>query len=383
VEYEAVAEIEPSDYFAPRVRLIDAPDHPGLCANAVKRIGDYLKQLAQHQFKGLWKAKQAAEAEDTPPNVRAIAYRLYENGGVLHRDETLKLSPEDKAALKALGVAGHRYAWFLPDMMSPKLRPLLQAFGTAEGQRQHSRKGQLLLDDYGAVAMKTLSQIDRIMNGARYQKGAVYAKASEFEALGLSEKQRDKLMQALGLVKVEPITVTEEVAVAAPVAEAPAKKKRRRRKGKAAPEAISDNALAAEMTEAAPVDAPENADATAPETPLEAPVKTPVEAVVEATAEIVAPAAPVTETREVQLIGWRQKSHEPREPRQRQSRETATSEKPARKGRPKPQTPSSSRGGKRPDQPRGERPQHKEPAVNPFSPFADLRQRLAEKVGQD
>ena len=34
--------------------------------------------------------------------MRAIAFRLYENGGVLHRDETLKLSPEDKAALNTI-----------------------------------------------------------------------------------------------------------------------------------------------------------------------------------------------------------------------------------------------------------------------------------------
>jgi ATP-dependent RNA helicase SUPV3L1/SUV3 len=391
---EAVAEIEPSDYFSPRVRLIDAPDHPGLCANAVKRISDYLKQLAQHQFKGLWKAKQAAEAEGTLPNVRAIAFRLYENGGLLHRDETLKLSPEDKAALKALGVAGHRYAWFLPDMLSPKLRPLLQAFGKPEsdkaGQRQHSRKGQLLLDDYGPVAMKTLSQIDKIMNTARYQKGAVYAKASEFDVLGLSEKQRDKLMQALGLVKVEPITVTEEVVIAAPVAtETPAKKKRRRRKGKAVETAVetaadesievaatkTPDAASAETPDDTPVETPGAVEASAPETPGEAVAETPAEAV-----EAV---APLTETREVQLLGWRQKNHEPREPRHRPQRETVSNEKSARKGKPKPH----GKGGKRPEQPRGDshsgRPQRKEPAVNPFSPFADLRQRLAEKVGQE
>jgi ATP-dependent RNA helicase SUPV3L1/SUV3 len=382
--HEAVAEIEPSDYFAPRVRLIDAPDHPGLCANAVKRISDYLKQVAQHQFKGLWKVKQAAEAEGTPPNVRAIAFRLYENGGLLHRDETLKLSPEDKAALKALGVAGHRYAWFLPDMLSPKLRPLLQAFGKTEGQRQHSRKGQLLLDDYGAVAMKTLSQIDKIMNTARYQKGAVYMKPAEFDGMGLSEKQRDKLMQALGLIKVEPITVTEEVVVATPAAtETPAKKKRRRRKGKATPETPAGDVAAVETDAAASLDAPETTDAAAPETPVETAAETQVKATVEtapeAPDEAAEPAAPVTETREVQLIGWRQKNHEPREARQRPPREAVTGEKPARKGRPKPH----GKPGKRPDPPRGERPQRKEPAVNPFSPFADLRQRLAEKVGQD
>jgi ATP-dependent RNA helicase SUPV3L1/SUV3 len=231
----------------------------------------------------------------------------------------------------------------------------------------------LLLDDYGAVAMKTLSQIDKIMNTARYQKGAVYAKASEFEALGLGEKQRDKLMTALGLVKVEPITVMEEVAVAAAEPEAPAKKKRRR-KGRTAPAGEAPQvAVEAETVEAAPEIAPEIAPESAPDA-----------AATETPAEPAPPEPPVVEMRETQLIGWRQKNHEPREPRRRPQTE-ATGEKPARKGKPQGRP---DRGGKRFDAPRNDRPQRKEPAVNPFSPFADLRARLnskveAEKVGQD
>ncbi|MDI7773909.1 helicase-related protein [Asticcacaulis sp. EMRT-3] len=402
--HEPVAEIEPGDYFTPRLRLIDGPDHPALTEHAIKRIGDYVRQTAQHQFKSLWKVKQAADAEGTAANVRAIAFRLYENGGVLHRDETLKLSPEDKAALKALGVAGHRYAWFLPDMLSPKLRPLLQAFGKleggpAEGQRQASQKGQLLLDNYGPVSMKTLSQLDRIMNGGRFQKGAIYVKPSDFAALGLSETQRDKLLQALGLVKVEPITVGEPVPVVAPAEDAPeamAGKRRRRRGRKAA--AVAE---ASPVTEAASETAGDVSEAVveptigeaAPDVP-EAPqagVET-VEAV--AAAEPPAPlaeapeiTAPVTETREVELIGWRQKSLEPRPARPARHRRSAEDkprqERKAEAGR-GPRT--GGKGGKpegKASAKPGEPKRSNEPYINPFSPFADLRARLDSKVGQD
>jgi len=360
---EAVARIEPSDWFAPRLRLIDAPDHPVLAERAVKRLTDYVRQAAQSGLKSLYKMKQVADDESATANVRAIAFRLYENGGLLHRDESLKLTPEDKAALKALGIAGHRYAWFLPELQSPKIRPLLQAFGPGEGQRRHSQRGQLLIGEYGAVAMKTLSQLDKIMSHGLWRKGATYVKADAFSALSLDEKQRDKLMLALGLVKVEPITVTETVVVT-PQAEATApegKKRRKRRKGKIAE--------VPETTEA--VDTPEAVTETTAEPA--------VEALHDAPEVIVETAETVSETHEVQLLGWRQKSFEPRPPRERSQKPRAErkSETAAHKGKPQGQS-----KGQRPERPYRDQPR-KEPAVNPYSPFADLRARLAEKVGQD
>ena len=379
---EPVARIEPSDWFTPRLKLIDAPDHPVLAERALKRLTDYVRQSAQSGLKSLYKMKQVADDESVSANVRAIAFRLYENGGVMVRDEALKLTAEDKAALKALGIAGHRYAWFLPDIQSPKLRPLMQAFGKGENpadhpQRKHSLRGQLLLDDYGAVALKTLSQLDKIMNHGQWQKGATYVREDAFAVLVLGDKQRDKLMQALGLVKVEPMTITETIAVAPMAGEAApeGKKRRRRRKGKASgPEAI------AETVEAVVETAPESGAVT------EAVAEPVTEMAVEAPAEILAEAPePLTETREVQLLGWRQKSFEPRPPREKPQRSRPerkapkdsgerTEGKAARKGKPQ--------GGHRPDHPNKHQPR-KEPAVNPYSPFADLRARLAEKVGQD
>jgi ATP-dependent RNA helicase SUPV3L1/SUV3 len=389
---EPVAVIEPSDWFAPRLKLIDAPDQPVLAERAVKRLTDYVRQSAQSGLKSLYKMKQAADDESATAAVRAIAFRLYENGGVLQRDETLKLTPEDKTALKALGIAGHRYAWFLPDIQSQKLRPLLQAFGAGDHpQRKHSLRGQLLLEDYGPVALKTLSQLDKIMSHGLWQKGATYVKATAFAPLSLDEQQRDKLMTALGLVKVEAITTTEAVPVTIAPDALPAndKKRRKRRKGKAATSEIAQDtsAVAAEETPA-----PELSDLPDP-TSVEGEAA-PVEAGPEAI-EVVPVDTPASamETREVQLLGWRQKSFEPRPKRVRperrkpaseagdQSARTDRTDKPRgdRKRHGKPDGQRDQTRGHRDREPKPADSRSREPYINPYSPFAILREKLAEK----
>ncbi len=346
-----VAKIEPGDYFAPQIKLLTEIDHPALIARATKRLTDYVRTISQAQLKGLWKAKQAAEAEGTPPQVRAIAYQLYENGGILRRDDSVKLSPEDKQALKALGVAGHRYAWFLPDILNPKTRHFMQGFGTPEGQRALSLKGMLGLgESHPPVSTHTLSQLDKIMGNGVYQKGAVYVRDADFASLRLDEAARDKLMLALGLVKVPAIMVRVPVKpVAAPVAEEP------------------------------------DVYAWVDATPVEPPVET-AEAFVEE-----------------ERIGWRQRRPEGERPHRERPRhnkphhgEKGEPGSNAHRGdrkprhdraqdRPKPEgaegeKPRHNRHekGKKPH-PKGERPAprpEKEPYINPYSPFAILREKL-------
>ena len=369
----AVAQIEPGDIFNPRIKLLDGPDHPALTARAIKRIADYVRQISQTQLKSLYKVKEAAEVENTPSAVRAIAFQLYENVGVLYRDETLKLTPEDKLALKTLGVAGHRYAWFLPDLQTPKLRYVLQAFGKSEGQRAASLRGQLSLPDYGPVPLKTLSLLDKIMGAGLWQKGATYVKPEAFAALGLSEKQRDKLLLALGLVKVEPLTVIETVVVDDNLPAAKTKRRRRRGKGKsAALEATATVGTLAEsdLSEAAIAELSQATETVVETTPRPLP---------EALAETPAPAT--TTTREVQWLGWRQKSFEPRPPRFKPNKPEAHGEttdgnhshsrRDGRAVKKDGQTP-----GKKPDRtPNRDRVQRPaEPYINPYSPFAILRQ---------
>ncbi len=387
---EAVARIEASDPFAPRLKLLDSADNPAMRARAEKRLSDFVRQSSLSVLKSLAKVKAASEAEATAAPVRAIAFQLFENGGVARRDDTVKLSPEDKAALKALGVAGHRYLWFLPDLQNGKARHYLRAFGVGEGQRALSAQGLVAIGDHPPVSLKTLSQLDKIMGAGLYQKGAVYVKLDAFAALGLDEKARDKLLQALGYVKVPNITVPVQVAKPAAKVEA-----------EPAPvgetEGVAEEVVTEPQVEAieAPADvkvAVEPAAEAEPETLVE----TPAEAVA---------AEPVMEER----MGWRQRRpdgerpqrqrHRPRpqpvegeaattedKPRHNRHRSKPRDAKPEdgkpREGRPyqgkskhnKGDKPHDNKGkpgnhGPRPDRPR-------EPYVNPYSPFAILAEKL-------
>ena len=391
---EPVAQIEASDPFAPRLKLLESADNPAMRARAEKRLSDFVRQTSLSVLKSLAKVKTASEAEATPAPVRAIAFQLFENGGVARRDDTVKLSPEEKAALKALGVAGHRYLWFLPDLQGGKARHYLRAFGPGEGQRALSAQGLIAVGDHPPVSLKTLSQLDKIMGAGLYQKGAVYVKLDAFAALGLDEKARDKLLQALGYVKVPNITVPVQVAKpvvkvepeAAPVEETEA------------PTDITAEEVVAEP-EVEAIEAPAEVE-VAVEPAAEAEPETPVDAPAETVA-----AEPVMEER----MGWRQRRpdgerpqrqrHRPRpqpvegeaattedKPRHNRHRSKPRDAKPEdgkpREGRPyqgkskhnKGDKPHDNKGkpgnhGPRPDRPR-------EPYVNPYSPFAILAEKL-------
>jgi ATP-dependent RNA helicase SUPV3L1/SUV3 len=351
----AVAAIEPGDYFTPQLKLLTEIDHPALVARATKRLTDYVRTLAQTQLRGLWKAKQAADAEGTLPQVRAIAYQLYENGGILRRDDSVKLSPEDKQALKALGVAGHRYAWFLPDILNPKTRHFMQGFGAAEGQRALSIKGQLGLGEHPPVSTRVLSQLDKIMGNGVYQKGVVYVRDADFKPLGLDEAARDKLLQALGFAKMPATTVRVPVKPA-PVAPAKA----------------------------------EEVDVYAWVSP---------EPVIEAVAET----APAESFVEEERVGWRQRRPDSERPHRERPRhkkphhgQRADKQEGERQGEHKPRHDRPKAEGAEGEKPRhkhgkgnkphgkGDRnfkdenraPKPKEPYINPYSPFAILREKL-------
>nr|WP_235075852.1 DEAD/DEAH box helicase [Asticcacaulis sp. AC460] len=394
---EPVARIEPSEWFTPKLKLLCDIEHPALVERALKRVSDFVRILNQHQLKGLYRVKQAADAEATLPQVRAIAFQLYENGGLARRDETVKLTPEDKAALKALGVSGHRYAWFLPEALNPKVRQHMRAFGPGEGQLAQTLRGQLLIAEHGPVSIKALSLVDKIVNNAIFQKGALYMRQADFVPLGLNEEQRDKLMVALGFVKVPPQTFPvvvakpkpEPVADAAPAEEVAAEEAPVEEAASEAVELVAEEVIAEEVVvEEAPVEIIAE--------PVETGAEQPAETVEMAVAEETVSAEPVMEER----LGWRQKSLEPRAPRPqrdkppkrekfdrerfRPNRAEGAEGEPTRdrnrppkgdKGRPK----GDFKGGDKPrgDKPRGPKPEPK-PYINPYSPFAILREKLGQ-----
>ncbi len=427
---EAVAQIEPSDPFTPRIKLFESADNPALRGRAEKRVSDFVRQNSLALLKPLAKVKAAADAAETAPAVRAIAFQLFENGGVTRRDDTVKLTPEEKAAVKALGVAGHRYLWFLPDLQKGKARHYLRAFGPGEGQRALSAQGLVAIGDHEPVSMKVLSQLDKIMGTGIYQKGAVYVKPEAFAALGLDDKARDKLLLALGLVKVPNIMVPV-VAKAAPVAEVVAEDVTSE-----APE-IEDTPVEESPVEVVePVEVEAEGVAEDTEAVAEAPVE--AEAVAEApeteaVAEATLTEAPLLEER----VGWRQRRPEGERPQRQRDRSRRPDNRPARpaaaegeaaaegtedaarpkrrrrRGKPQvaaaegaaPQERVQQERGPRPDKPQGGKPYRgkgkpegkdgfnkskdgkprgdrpapsREPYVNPYSPFAVL----AGKIGR-
>ena len=59
----------------------------------------------------------------TDPNIRALAYQLYENNGVIKRDKILKvvkdLKQEERKILRDIGVKFGRYHIFLYKLFKP------------------------------------------------------------------------------------------------------------------------------------------------------------------------------------------------------------------------------------------------------------------------
>jgi len=191
-----------------------------------------------------------------------------------------------------------------------------------------------------------LSQLDKLMGNGVYQKGTVYVREADFASLGMDEAARDKLMQALGFVKMPATTVRVPVKPQ-PKAETPAEE-------------------------------PDVYAWISPEPVVEA-----VEA-----------GAPAAETPsgfvEEERIGWRlrrpdgERPHRerprPKKPHHGSKGEGRGEHRPRHGGKAEgaeSEKAHHKRGGGKPH-PKGERPapKPKEPYINPYSPFAILREKL-------
>ncbi|UDF04424.1 phosphonate-binding protein [Asticcacaulis sp. AND118] len=189
---QAVGRIEPSDYFNPKIRLDCQSDQAALEERARKRLIDFVRQQALHHLKPLHRVYEAAHDDATPAAVRAVAWQLYENGGIALRGED-RLTPEERKSLKALGVHGNRFVWRLPKL-SP---PLMQAFGGAKDhpQRALSLKGLVAIAGHKPVKLKTLDTLDKALSEGVWHKGATYLKPDALDGVN------DRLMAALGFAK--------------------------------------------------------------------------------------------------------------------------------------------------------------------------------------
>ncbi|MEM9964077.1 MAG: helicase-related protein [Asticcacaulis sp.] len=195
----AVGRIEPSDYFTPKVRLLCDIDHTALQQTAQKRLTDFVRQQMIHTLKPLHRLFSLTRDETAPANVRAIAYQLYENGGIVRRNEALKLSLEERKLIKGLGVHANRFVWILPKLPHAQMKPFARA--ADHPQRAQSLKGRVIIDGYGAVPLKTLSELDKAFSEGHFHKGATYFKSDVAAP--------DRLMNALGFVKTPPLKIAE------------------------------------------------------------------------------------------------------------------------------------------------------------------------------
>lgn len=189
---ETVGHIAPSDYFNPVIRLECQSDQAALVDRARKRLTDFVRQQALHHLKPLHRVYEAAHDEATPAAVRAVAWQIYENGGVTLRGED-KLTADERKLLKGLGIHGNRFVWRLPKL-SP---PLMQAFGGGKDhpQRVLSLKGLVAINGHKPVRLSTLDALDKALNEGVWHKGVIYLKPAAIDGLD------DKLMAALGFAK--------------------------------------------------------------------------------------------------------------------------------------------------------------------------------------
>nr|WP_303649492.1 helicase-related protein [Asticcacaulis machinosus] len=211
---QPVARLEASDWFSPRISLLQSFDQAHLVEIATRRLSDYVRQTTFKELKALKGVLDASKDEAVTAPVRAIAYQLYENGGVLLRNSDTKLSPEDKTTLRTLHIAANRFVYSLPDLNKPNARRLLQAFGKVAAKGDHparalSLKGQIDLPGYGVVVLKVLDAADKAMDKAVWIKGAAYVRDQDMTAIPGNARQGDKLMAALGYAKTDTRDVAE------------------------------------------------------------------------------------------------------------------------------------------------------------------------------
>ena len=92
--------------------------------NEKSRLNSYLQSWINDKIETELKSLiDLKNVKDNNPQIRALAYHLYENNGVVKRDEVLnylnKLNQDDRRKLRNLGVKFGRYHVFLFRLFKP------------------------------------------------------------------------------------------------------------------------------------------------------------------------------------------------------------------------------------------------------------------------
>ena len=347
-----IGQLVPSDICAPQVKFQPHLEQPILEARAANRIRDFVTQLSRTRLKPFWDIKAMLDQPDLKPEARGLLFRLYENGGIVVRPPHETLTPDVRNVLKGLKIRIGRFAYVIGGLHDPLARDLMRGLLTDKAlsteQARLSAQSQVRIEGHAPIKLKLLETLDQALSRGRWDQGRVFLKASHINAIGLDAVALKTLMKALGFheqaLPVEPTTSIPVTPVVTP-AEPPA-----------------------EGAEAVPIDSSEAP--SAPLLPLDVP--NPDEPVT----------APLAATEpEILAFGLRpQKNTEPRRKAERKHRPAKTSTPTGvndEKTKPKRlDKPGSKRAFSRAKTPK---PQPPKPYVNPYSPFAILRERFGRE----
>lgn len=122
--------IKGHDWLSPRAELIGADDSTTeLRELARKKAEDWLVDYTQRQLPALSALKkQLNTIEDLPGSARGLAYRVLEAGSAVDLrsdDPPLRLSPEEREALKGWGIRAGRVAAYAPETTKPAQQALI------------------------------------------------------------------------------------------------------------------------------------------------------------------------------------------------------------------------------------------------------------------
>ncbi len=144
------------DWLSPRAELIGADNTTTeLREQARKKAEDWLLDYTQRQLPALSALKkQLNTIEDLPGSARGLAYRVLEAGAAVdlrEDDPPLRLSPEEREALKGWGIRAGRVAAYAPETTKPAqqalIARLISVFTEDKAMIAPSGAGSFAIDD--------------------------------------------------------------------------------------------------------------------------------------------------------------------------------------------------------------------------------------------
>jgi ATP-dependent RNA helicase SUPV3L1/SUV3 len=216
----AVGAITGGAPFSPRVRLLGDLGDEAARQRAARRLEAFVAAEAGRRLGPLRRLEAAVADGKVRGLARGLAYRLIEAGGVLDRGEvraeTRALSQVERRTLRSLGVRIGAHSIFLPCVLRPEARALLQALALREApawrppvdavsRLPEPRPAPRVLAAWGlravrghAVPLDQLERLDELLRAAPRQGGGVILSEAARESLGWSEGEAGAILRGLG-----------------------------------------------------------------------------------------------------------------------------------------------------------------------------------------